>query len=89
MPFTVIMGTFHLVGKTSAGRESGFEPDGDSIQFKPADASLLSGLERVGSAFRLTTSARHNCALRASTRWRCISAAHINHGRWPTRRATC
>lgn len=41
MPFTVICGTFHLVGKTSSGKDSGFSPDGDSIQFKPANPGLL------------------------------------------------
>lgn len=54
MPFIVIEGTFHLVGQTSTGKPSGFEPDGDSIQFKPADPLLLERLERVGRAFRLT-----------------------------------
>ena len=37
MPFIVIQGTFHLVGRTQAGNPSGFEPDGDSIQFKPTN----------------------------------------------------
>ncbi len=55
MPFTVICGTFHLVGKGSNGRDSGFSPDGDSIQFKPADSGLLDRLERNGSSYRLTS----------------------------------
>jgi endonuclease YncB( thermonuclease family) len=54
MSFVVIEGTFHLVGRTSAGKPSGFEPDGDSIQFKPADPTLLERLDRVGRPFRLT-----------------------------------
>ena len=45
MPFTVISGTFHLVGMTKAGAASGFEPDGDSMQFKPNNAKLLDRLE--------------------------------------------
>jgi hypothetical protein len=32
MPFTVIQGSFHLVGRTAAGKDTGFEPDGDSMQ---------------------------------------------------------
>lgn len=47
MPFTVIRGTFHLVGKTAAGKPSGFEPDGDSMHFKPANPALLQALPRV------------------------------------------
>jgi endonuclease YncB( thermonuclease family) len=55
MPFIVIEGTFHLVGKTPSGKPSGFEPDGDSIQFKPADPGQLGRLEQVGKAFKLTS----------------------------------
>jgi endonuclease YncB( thermonuclease family) len=55
MPFTLIKGTFHLVGRTSAGNPSGFEPDGDSIHFKPASPALLDGLTREGSAPRLSS----------------------------------
>ena len=54
MPFIVIAGTFHLVGQSSSGKPSGFEPDGDSIQFKPANPSLLERLDRVGRPFKLT-----------------------------------
>lgn len=54
MPFTLISGTFHLVGTTRNGKPSGFEPDGDSIQFKPSNARLLDQLPRNGSAYRLT-----------------------------------
>ncbi|MGH3022300.1 MAG: thermonuclease family protein [Gaiellaceae bacterium] len=52
MPFTVISGTFHLVGRTRTGRLTGFEPDGDSIQFRPHKPKLLDGLERTGSPWR-------------------------------------
>lgn len=54
MPFVLIQGTFHLVNRTSAGSETGFEPDGDSIQFKPTDEKLLDRLEQVGRPYRLT-----------------------------------
>jgi hypothetical protein len=54
MPFELIQGTFHLANRTSAGIETGFEPDGDSIHFKPRKRTLLDRLERVGSPYRLT-----------------------------------
>jgi hypothetical protein len=34
MPFIMIQGSFHLVGRTQAGNPTGFQPDGDFIQFK-------------------------------------------------------
>lgn len=55
MPFYVIEGTFHLVGRTKQGNPSGFEPDGDSMQFKPRNPKLLDQLERVGDPVRLTS----------------------------------
>jgi len=55
VPFTVISGTFRLVGKSRGGNPTGFEPDGDSIQFKPNDPSLLDRLQRNGSSHRLTS----------------------------------
>ncbi len=54
MPFTLIEGTFHLVGQTASGNPSGFEPDGDSMQFKPKTPALLDRLDRVGAGVRLT-----------------------------------
>jgi endonuclease YncB( thermonuclease family) len=54
MPFIVIQGTFHLVGRTQAGNPSGFEPDGDSIQFKPTTPQLLDRLDQPGRPYRLT-----------------------------------
>jgi hypothetical protein len=54
MPFVLIQGTFHLANRTSAGVETGFEPDGDSIHFKPRKPTLLDRLERVGSPYRLS-----------------------------------
>ena len=55
MPFTVIKGTFRLVGRTKAGKETGFEPDGDSMQFKPDTPALLDRLRRNGSPYRLSS----------------------------------
>lgn len=52
--FIVIQGTYHLVGRTGAGRPSGFEPDGDSIHFKPANPALLDRLIRLRRAYALT-----------------------------------
>jgi endonuclease YncB( thermonuclease family) len=54
MPFILIKGTFHLVNLTKNGKETGFEPDGDSIQFKPSDQSLLDQLEQLGRAYKLS-----------------------------------
>lgn len=54
MPFTLIHGTFRLVGRTRGGKDTGFEPDGDSMQFKPDNAKLLDRLQN-GSASRLTS----------------------------------
>jgi endonuclease YncB( thermonuclease family) len=54
MPFLVIKGSFRLVGKNKKGTPTGFQPDGDSIQFKPDDASLLDKLDQVGAPYTLT-----------------------------------
>jgi len=55
MPFILIQGTFHLVGRTQAGNPTGFEPDGDSIQFKPTTPQLLNRLDQPGRPIRLTS----------------------------------
>jgi endonuclease YncB( thermonuclease family) len=55
MPFIVIQGTFHLVGRTQAGNPTGFQPDGDSIQFKPTNPQLLDQLDQPGRPYRLTS----------------------------------
>ena len=47
MPLIVIQGTFHLVGAPRPAT-SGFEPDGDSIQFKPTNPTLLNQLDQPG-----------------------------------------
>ena len=54
LPFILIQGTFHLVGRTQAGNPTGFEPDGDSIQFKPTNPQLLNQLDQPGRPYRLT-----------------------------------
>lgn len=54
MGFYVIRGSFRLVSKTTAGHPTGFEPDGDSLQFKPAKPSLLDKLTRLMSPYRLS-----------------------------------
>jgi hypothetical protein len=48
-------GSYHLIGKTSSGNPSGFEPDGDSMQFKPDQPTLLERWNRVGSPYRVTS----------------------------------
>jgi len=55
MPFLIIKGSFHLTGKTPQGNPSGFQPDGDSMQFKPDNPTLLDRLERVDKPYRLTS----------------------------------
>jgi endonuclease YncB( thermonuclease family) len=54
MPFILIKGTFHLVNQNKKGTLVGFEPDGDSIQFKPDKPSLLDKLTRLQQPYRLT-----------------------------------
>jgi len=54
MPFSVICGSYHLVGQTRSGHPSGFEPDGDSMQFQPDQPTLLDRLDQVGAPYRLT-----------------------------------
>jgi endonuclease YncB( thermonuclease family) len=55
VPFLIITGTFHLVGRTPAGNPSGFAPDGDSVQFRPTNPSLLERLTRVERPYRLSS----------------------------------
>jgi endonuclease YncB( thermonuclease family) len=54
MPFTLIKGTFHLVGQQN-GQPNGFQPDGDSIQFKPANLSLLNRLNQIKRPYHLSS----------------------------------
>ena len=88
MPFFVIEGTYHLVGRTNAGNPSGFEPDGDSMQFKPTNPALLDELARTGSPARLTSIGSAQLRFEGSTRSSCTSAARSSRVRWPTTRAT-
>ena len=55
MPFTLIKGTFHLVNKSAGGRLTGFQPDGDSLHFKPANPSLLDKLEKIALPYKPST----------------------------------
>ncbi len=54
MPFIIIKGSFRLVNRTKKGAATGFEPDGDSIQFKPDKPALLDQLTRLQQPYRLT-----------------------------------
>ena len=54
MPFLVIEGTFQLLDRTRAGQITGFEPDGDSIQFKPKNRALLNKLTRLSQPVRFS-----------------------------------
>jgi endonuclease YncB( thermonuclease family) len=54
MPFIVIEGTYHLVGRNGDGQEAGFQPDGDSLHFKPANPALLNRLTRLERPYRLS-----------------------------------
>jgi hypothetical protein len=55
MPFTVIAGSFRVVGQTPGGNPSGFEPDGDSVQFRPTDPTVLDRLAVLERPVRLTS----------------------------------
>ena len=55
MPFTVIKGRFHVLGQSPAGNPTGFEPDGDSIQFAPSNPALLKRLTVLDKPFHLST----------------------------------
>lgn len=55
MPFVLIQGTFHLCGQSRQGHPTGFQPDGDSMQFKPHDPDLLDRLQRTDKPYRLTS----------------------------------
>jgi endonuclease YncB( thermonuclease family) len=55
MSFVTIRGTFRLVGRTKTGTATGFEPDGDSMQFRPDQPKLLDRLEKLMSPYRLSS----------------------------------
>ena len=52
MAFTLIRGTYRLVGKKPNGSPRGFEPDGDSVQFKPNKPALLKKLTLLGKPIK-------------------------------------
>src|SRR5712691_10309457 len=54
MPFYVIKGTYRLIDKLKAGGLRGFQPDGDSMQFKPDNLKLLDGLQRLQQPYKPT-----------------------------------
>ena len=54
MPFVVIRGAFHLVSRSANGAEQGFQPDGDSIQFKPDNLALLDRLTQLKRPYHLS-----------------------------------
>lgn len=84
MPFLVIEGTFHLCGRSPKGDPTGFEPDGDSCQFKPADPLLLEQLKRVGDPYRLTSIGSKQLRFEGIDALSCTSGAPTNRSRWPT-----
>lgn len=53
MPYKLIKGTFHLLGRSQAGNPTSFQPDGDSIHFKPDNRSEVTSLPN-GSRCRFT-----------------------------------
>src|SRR5688500_13481909 len=53
MPFTLMHGTYHLVSRNEAGVESGFQPDGDSMQFQPGTAAVLGPLGQLEKPYQL------------------------------------
>ena len=79
MPFILIQGTFHLVGQTQAGNPTGFEPDGDSVQFNRPTRSCWTGSPRSG---------RRSCALKGVDALELHLGSTTSHGHWPTRHAT-
>lgn len=54
MPFLLIKGTFRLVNRDKNGKATGFEPDGDSIHFKPDKPSLLEKLKVLVKPVKLS-----------------------------------
>ena len=53
MTFTLIKGTFHLRGINKKGNYYGYEPDGDSVRFKPQNPDLLKNLKQTGKKYKL------------------------------------
>jgi len=74
MPYKLIKGTFHLTGKSKTGKDTSFQPDGDSMHFKPSNPAHLDDLQRVGRPYRLT----HIGSL--NLRFEGIDATEIHYG---------
>ncbi len=74
MPYKLIKGTFHITGRSAAGNPTSFQPDGDSIHFRPSNPSHLDDLEQVGRPYRLT----HIGSL--NLRFEGIDATEIHYG---------
>ena len=55
MPFVTIKGSFHLCGQSAKGNPTGFQPDGDSMQFKPRRRVAARPAGTHGDAYRLTS----------------------------------
>jgi hypothetical protein len=55
VPFLIIKGSFRLCGQSAKGNPTGFQPDGDSMQFKPDKPKLLDQLEQIADKYRLTS----------------------------------
>ena len=55
MPFTLIRGTYRVVGATAKGNQKGLAPDGDTVHFKPAKLSLMRQLTVLGTPLRTTS----------------------------------
>jgi hypothetical protein len=68
MTFVTIKGSFHFCGESTAGNPTRFQPDGDSMQFKPDRPSPLDRLERTADTYRLTSIGSTRLRLRPSMR---------------------
>jgi hypothetical protein len=88
MPFILIHGTFHLVGRTQAGNPTGFEPDGDSIQFQPANPALLDQLDQPARPYRLSSIGSTQLRLEAIDALELHFDSTHRHDPWRTRHAT-
>jgi endonuclease YncB( thermonuclease family) len=74
MPYKVIKGTFHLTGLSKNGNPTSYQPDGDSIHFKPTNPAHLDDLQQVGRHYKLTRIGSLNL------RFEGIDATEIHYG---------
>lgn len=56
MTFWLIKGTFHVMGVNKNGNSYGYQPDGDSMRFKPRNPTFLNDLEQTGWKYELNGS---------------------------------